>query len=443
MSVILLKIKIYFKASCFVLIFLLLTIIFPLKSQNLLVGNDSLRYINQFVFLNNIEVCTWKYGMSASLNISFDDNLSKWKQMSEILESFGLRATFFPITNTWNNYKDSLLIMSSKGHEMGSHSFSHSNLKDLANDTSRIIFELVKSKEMVEDMFDKKCHIFAEPYHGRSDLSIELIAKYYPFVRNNSFCPGVKDVLLPYVNLTKEKLTSVIEESIKQGNFIRLYGHSIDGEGSGPITKDFFVESLKILQQYALTKMLWITSLTEGSLYQKVNRELKLSKRIENDTLHIAVEQFDEEEYADFDEVPVSIQIPKYYAEEMEVLFDSVEISENSQFKVLTFDVLTTRFLKVLLKKIKSIQKNDSVSFDNRVNIYPNPVIDHLFINLNDYGVILSKKIYGIDGKPVMSSFSNSNYLAVELLESGFYIVEVHAIVNASEFITRRVILIN
>jgi hypothetical protein len=443
MPVIPLNINIGFKDICFSLMFLLLTmIISPLKSQQVFVGDDSLRHITQAGFLNDIDVCTWKKGAPACVNISFDDNLSKWKQMSEILESFGFRATFFPIANTWNIYKDSLLIMSSKGHEMGSHSFSHPNLKELANDTSRIIFELAKSKEMIEDMFGKKCYIFAEPFHGRSDLSIKLVAAYYPFVRNNSFCPNVKEVLLPYANLTKEKLTSVIEESIKQGKFVRLYGHSIDGEGSGPITKDFFIESLKVLQHYVSTNNLWVTSLTEGSLYQKVSREIRLSKSILNDTLTIEIEQFEEDQYADFDEVPLSIKIPKYFCEDIEVLFDSVEVTENNQYKILTFDALTTRYLTVLLKNINSIQRNDSVFFDNRINIYPNPAVDYLNFYLNGNGVILSKRVYGFDGKTLLSDFDDSKSISLKSIDPGFYVVEVHAIVDSSECKTRRIILI-
>ena len=436
------KIKSVIKELLFFnLVFVMLTLTSLLRSQTLTESDDLLLRKNQIGFLDNISVCTWKKGAPACLNISFDDNLSKWKQMSEILEAYGFRGTFFSIAKTWNEFRDSLLIMSAHGHEMGSHSFSHLNLKDLANDTAQIIFELEKSKEMVEDLFGSKCHIFAEPFHGRSELSIALVEKYYHFVRNNSFYTNTCDLLLPYSTLTKDKLISTLNDGLRQGAFIRLYGHSLDGEGSGPISREFFIETLKILQEYSKSKGLWVTSLTDGSLYQKVYQDVSISKNIVKDTLIIDLALSNEEDYIEFDEVSVSIQIPKYYCESIEVPFDSVEMSENSQFRILTFDLSTTRKLTVILKNIYEIQTIDSLDISNLIKIYPNPVVDYLDLYLSGSGIILSKKIYSIDGKLLLTSIDGNNYLNMKSMNPGMYVVEVDAIVDSSECRAKSIII--
>ena len=366
-----------------------------------------------------------------------DDNNPKHKQMSELLELYGFRGTFFPISSSWDALKDSLVEMYKKGHEIGSHTFSHKNFTDLKNDSVTVDFELTKSKEMHESLFGKKCLIFAEPFHGRSDLSLRLAFKRYMFVRNNSEYPGLPEVLLPYVNLTIPKLTSVLDNAINTASLIRLYGHSIDGEGSGPITKDFFIESLKVIKDYAANKDLWVTSLQDASLYQNIYNEITLEKSLNNDTLTLQITGFNEDKYIDFLEVPLSIQIPKSICDGIEVIGDSIPVVDRPYNRVITFDLLNNQEIRLILKNISKI---DSSYVESKgILIYPNPLNDQLNFIVDSADQVFSTKIFDINGKLLIEKNDGNSNIDVHALSSGSYIVEVKSVNNSTKKIYRKI----
>lgn len=123
--------------------------------------------------LDSIKICAWKNGAHTCVNFSFDDNCYSHKKISEILDHYNFKGTFFVISSYM--FVDSLKDMCARGHEIGSHSYSHPALGTL--DSTAIDFQVRTSKQMIENMFGIHCVSFAEPYGSWSALSRRIISR--------------------------------------------------------------------------------------------------------------------------------------------------------------------------------------------------------------------------------------------------------------------------
>ena len=99
---------------------------------------------------------------------------------------------------------------------IGSHTYSHLNLKN--ENHTRIIFELKKSKEMIEKYIKKECEYFAFPYGCSNSFNEKIINQAYGLGYKYIFTtePNLKSLLSKNENLIN-RLTS--SPKIKNNSF--------------------------------------------------------------------------------------------------------------------------------------------------------------------------------------------------------------------------------
>ena len=108
---------------------------------------------------------------SAYLTISVDDGHPTDIQSAELLQKFGLKATFYiPARNPERELMSEALIRQLAGtFEVGSHTFNHKPLKDLADAEARI--EITDGKKWLEDLTGAEVVSFCYPrgkFHSRT-----------------------------------------------------------------------------------------------------------------------------------------------------------------------------------------------------------------------------------------------------------------------------------
>ena len=123
------------------------------------------------------------------ISFTFDDGFSDNFIIAKILEDFNTRGCFFispkyHINGKTNGYLDKfnfpfltteqILELSNSGHIIGSHTFSHVNLKNL--DKSDFKLEITESRRIIEKITNKDCLFFASPYGKKIKISNELIS---------------------------------------------------------------------------------------------------------------------------------------------------------------------------------------------------------------------------------------------------------------------------
>lgn len=95
--------------------------------------------------------------------LTFDDgpHPTQTPEILEILAEYDIRATFFVIGQNVSYYKDLVKLEFESGHEIGNHTYSHSNLRNLPSDT--IKKEISDTENIVFDNVEYRTRLLRPP----------------------------------------------------------------------------------------------------------------------------------------------------------------------------------------------------------------------------------------------------------------------------------------
>ena len=105
--------------------------------------------------------------------LTFDDgpHYKYTEQILDILKKYGVKATFFVIGVNAEKYPQKVKRISDEGHEIGNHTYSHLNLREL--DEKEIRQELIKGERAIQKITKKKPKLLRPPGGAYSDLVIK------------------------------------------------------------------------------------------------------------------------------------------------------------------------------------------------------------------------------------------------------------------------------
>lgn len=105
--------------------------------------------------------------------LSFDDGPSVpyTKQILDILDREGVKATFFVVGINVKRYPDLIKEIMQRGHEIGNHSYSHEKLK--SKSASFIKKDLARTDKLIRDLGYKKVIPFRAPF-GQLSNNLEV-----------------------------------------------------------------------------------------------------------------------------------------------------------------------------------------------------------------------------------------------------------------------------
>ena len=125
--------------------------------------------------------------------ISFDDGYLDHVKAAYLLRRLGVRATFYLITHLkhWNRkpllatQPELIANIAELGHEIGSHTCTHKNLRKLQ--LGDLIFELKLSKKVLEDITGMEVLGLAYPWGLYNPKVLEIAPRYYDYCRTTEF----------------------------------------------------------------------------------------------------------------------------------------------------------------------------------------------------------------------------------------------------------------
>jgi peptidoglycan/xylan/chitin deacetylase (PgdA/CDA1 family) len=127
--------------------------------------------------------------------LTFDDGTVDQYRLAKLLYNLGIRCTIFVITNLRRHpatNKELLITEPEKlcelhrmGHEIGSHSCTHPDLRLISTDS--LVKELSESKMKLEEIVNDEVLGFAYPY-GRynEDVLLQEVRKWYFYARGTN-----------------------------------------------------------------------------------------------------------------------------------------------------------------------------------------------------------------------------------------------------------------
>ncbi len=223
------------------------------------------------------EVGTWNGFRDAAITYTFDDGYSnQFTKAIPMFDQFGYKLTLFTVTEWVSDWTD-LKKAASNGHEIASHTVTHSNLADI--NTTEQNNELRNSKETIESTITgPECLTVAYPYCIKSHDSITV--KYYIAGRGGrggieSSTPGsFMDINsidcgnTEYSLNTLDDFNATFSNAAASKGWCVLVIHGIDDDGGySPLSSTTLSGSLQYLD--GLKSKYWITTFLDAARYIK------------------------------------------------------------------------------------------------------------------------------------------------------------------------------
>ena len=205
---------------------------------------------------------------------------------------------------TWDEFRKA----ATQGHEIANHTVSHARLPNL--DEPNIFFETDKAEEDLRaQMGDKHTYSIEAPYGIRDEKVRVALTQRFKLTRNwvsdadGVFMEGImrgnnKDPQTstkPYVecergpvsNTTMEQMTGWVDASLKNGTWLVLVVHGIEGIGYEPIPKDRIAAFFDYLK--ASSDRLWVATYQDGSRYMRERMSSAVTSRQTGQSIEVTV----------------------------------------------------------------------------------------------------------------------------------------------------------
>jgi peptidoglycan/xylan/chitin deacetylase (PgdA/CDA1 family) len=251
-------------------------------------------------FTGSPRICTWRQDKTAAYTFTFDDSgrSSHYLVAAPELEAHGMRGTFFLNTRAIRSWSQWQKLFYS-GHELGSHSWSHTHMEDLDEKALHKEFGKAKNDLLNNIKGMKSVPSFAYPYGSSSVLVRSIAMLYHSNARSASRGDGLNaaDLSLEemfFINCTEvsgppydmHRLQIAINAAIKNRGWIVTQFHSVganEESKSGTIPLSLFREHLDYVAGQGDT--LWIATQGEVAAYIRARTSATLELSVKEQSI--------------------------------------------------------------------------------------------------------------------------------------------------------------
>jgi len=175
---------------------------------------------------------------SKRVALTFDDGPHPryTEQILDILEEYGIRATFFIIGVNAENYPESLQKIVDSGCEIGNHTYSHVRLTGLSED--EIEKEIKKCENVLYDMTGKRPTVFRPPQGFISDNLL-------PVVSRNGYNIALWSIdTLDWSLNRPDRICATVTKNLRGGDIILMHDYVSGGNTTCDALKRFIPQLL-------------------------------------------------------------------------------------------------------------------------------------------------------------------------------------------------------
>ena len=155
--------------------------------------------------------------------LTFDDgpHPKYTRQILDILDEYGIPATFFFVGENVSYYQDTAREVVKRGHEIGNHTYSHPKVSKQSDVAFRE--ELVRCENIIEQVTGVCPKVFRPPQGSWNQ-------RVYDIARERDYSVILWDLdTLDWAHTPSDKIASYILENAKSGNIILMHDYHSGG----------------------------------------------------------------------------------------------------------------------------------------------------------------------------------------------------------------------
>jgi hypothetical protein len=233
------------------------------------------------------EVGNWSGFRPAAVTYTFDDGYMSnlYSIAVPLFDEYGYKLTMYPCP-LYNPPWTSIQAAAAQGHEVGSHTVTHSDLSSLDNEGR--IYELSQSQATINSYIPgNQCLTIAYPYCVEGNETLN--AGYYIAGRtcaspipNPSTPPNLYMINCTIIGTangidTTLEITAIDDEAALSGGWAVFLIHAIDGDnGYSPLSSTVLIESVEYLDAHRDT--FWVNTFLNVVKYIKERDDVSVSE---------------------------------------------------------------------------------------------------------------------------------------------------------------------
>lgn len=156
-------------------------------------------------------------GSKKLVALTFDDGPESTytSQVLEILEGYGIKATFFVVGQNAEKHPEVLKLIHDQGHEIGNHSWSHKYLPKLSK--ANVEKEVLMTERVIEEAIGEHAPLLRPPYGALKKQGIEQMSSLGYHVVNWSV--DTRD----WAGTSEEQMMNYVKKQLKPGGIILMH----------------------------------------------------------------------------------------------------------------------------------------------------------------------------------------------------------------------------
>ena len=164
--------------------------------------------------------------------ITFDDGPDEkvTPYLIDVLEKFGIKATFFIIGNQAKKYPELVKLIIDNGHKIGNHSFSH--LNGFSTNKNKYLEDVEQAKKYIDS------DIFRPPYGKITPLQIKKLKKDFKIIMWDIMSWDFKKNIYP------NKIYKNVIDNVENGSII-LFHNNLKSYNNLKNSLEIILEKLK------------------------------------------------------------------------------------------------------------------------------------------------------------------------------------------------------
>ncbi|MCE5168838.1 polysaccharide deacetylase family protein [Paenibacillus profundus] len=157
------------------------------------------------------------------ISLTFDDVPDNHftPQVLDVLNQYGVKATFFVVGNRAEKYPEIVQRMVNEGHVIGNHSYDHANLPKLSDESFR--HQVTRTEDIVRGITGQQMRYIRPPYGNISEEQIKWLASQDMLIVNWNVDS------LDWKGLTPEQIEANVMSHLTSGAIVLQ--HAAGGEG--------------------------------------------------------------------------------------------------------------------------------------------------------------------------------------------------------------------